>query len=204
MMGAPGAEASAAFAMRLRNTCSISSGSIGMRRKRFGVVANHLGVGPLDGAVDDLGYIRHFPFGLKRSREIEKPRDEGVGAVDFRADDFGEFFRERGIVAGGRSGEKIRRSFDAAQRVAQLMREAGGELSESGEAIGAAHRGFGGDQTSVGLGELFGGGFVSRGLSANGLRPANSPEPRPRRQADSEWRGSAGSRDRCATAPQPS
>jgi len=93
----------------------------------------------LHGAIDDGCDIGGLAARLERAGEIEEPRDKRVGPVDFAADDSGEFLRH-GVVLRHGTLEQVRRSLNAAQRIAQFVGETGRELPERGQSFRTPHR----------------------------------------------------------------
>ena len=86
-------------------TCSISAGSIARRGTSFEYSRTIGTPVRLAALIDNLSDIRRLPPRFQRACEIEKARDEEIGAVDFRADDLAEFARHR--IALTRSARQV-------------------------------------------------------------------------------------------------
>ena len=115
----------------------------------------HLGIGQLrlDGferAVENRRYALRPQVEVRRPREIEKARHQSVEPVHFGGNIAGELARERLRVLQLLL-QHFRRAFDHAERIADFVRQPGGKLAESGEALGAARVGFGAAQLAIGF-----------------------------------------------------
>ena len=105
---------------------------------------------------------------LQRPGELQEARDQRVGAVHFDADEAGHLARHF-VLRADAAVQHFRRGLDGAQRIAQLVRQAGRELPQRGQPVGAAHRFFRLAGSGVGFGQLLGGAAVLRGLHAQVL-----------------------------------
>ena len=107
---------------------------------------------------------------LLRAREIQKARDQRIGAVHFLLDVSGHLLRDC-VFVGHLARQHLGGSLHRAQGIAQLVRQPGSQLPQRRQAIGAAHLGFGFFQMPIGFGQFFGGGlrfscFVAVGLAS--------------------------------------
>ena len=107
-----------------------------------------------DGLVDHLGDLGLLQPQRQRTREIEEARDQRIGAVHFGGNESGHFVRH-GAIGVHVLAQHLGRGFDGAQGIADFVRQSGRELAESGQALGAAHCGFGLLQVPVGFRQLF-------------------------------------------------
>ena len=81
-----------------------------------------------ENVIDDGGQLHGVKIEARRSREIEESRDEGIEAIHFRADVTGKFAGER-IRSFDFLAKHFGRAFDDAERIANFVGEARGELS---------------------------------------------------------------------------
>src|SRR5262249_29426373 len=97
--------------------------------------------------------------------KIEKARDEIAEAIDFGGDVAGELGGERFGFTQARI-QHLGGAFDDAERIADFVSEAGGELTQGGEAFGAAGLLLRALEEPIGFGELLGEELVALGLAA--------------------------------------
>ena len=90
---------------------------------------------------------------LKRPGELQEARDQRIGAVHFGADEAGHFARHF-VFRDELFAQHFGGCLDGAERVAQLVRQARGELAQSGQAVRPAHGFLGPLQVHVGFGKL--------------------------------------------------
>ena len=103
-----------------------------------------------EGVVNDLGYMKRAQFHVLWAGKIEKAGDERVQAIHFGRDEAGKLGCER-LRWLQFLAEHFGGAFDDAERIANFVREAGGELSEGGESLRAARFGFGALQLAIRL-----------------------------------------------------
>src|SRR4029077_1452598 len=114
----------------------------------------HLCADGIERAIHDCGNLQRLQIEMRGTGKIEKARDERIQAVHFGGNVASEFAGER-IRAGYFLREHFGGDADDAERVADFMSQPGGQLTESGEALGAARFGFGAAQLAVGFFESF-------------------------------------------------
>jgi len=108
-------------------------------------------------------------FQMLRAREIEKARDQGIGAVDFFLNVARHLLGDR-VFGGHAARQHLGPRSSWCHGIPQFVREAGGELSKRGQAFRPAHFGFGAFQVFIRSGELIRGLLRFDGFLAHGPR----------------------------------
>ena len=104
-------------------------------------------------------------FETQRAGEIEEAGDQRAQAIHFAGNVAGQFGGE-GLGGGQSLVQHFGGAFDDAERIANFVRQAGGELAERGQALGAARFGLGVFEAAVGVFEFFGEKLVAARLLA--------------------------------------
>ena len=119
--------------------------------------------------VQHLADVRGRQFEFHGPRKFQKARDQRVGAVHLRGDEPRHLARHF-VLGGYAAGQHFSRSYNGTQRIAQLVRQARGELAQRGQPVRATHRLLGFAQVTVGFRQLFRHSAVFAVLHAQRLR----------------------------------
>ena len=94
----------------------------------------------IDGAIDHSAEIGFFQAQRSGPREIEEASDQRIGAVDFDGDVIRPFRARRRCRVRLSCASSSAEVFMVPKWIAQLVRQAGGQLSQRGQPLRPAHR----------------------------------------------------------------